>query len=676
MRVRPLVLLALVLVPTASGLTVDLAAPEAAPLDGTPVAVDVTVRGAEGPVELKAWLGGEGWQASRTWNGTSFQRSDHYALTVDPANGTWEGRLWVRANPDSSNHDRLLADGDRRVGVRARGSQRADALAAVDALSAGNRSWAAAGPQRAIAVREEGDRLAVLGAPDGRAPIRVPAATGGRSVCEEAGCRPEPGWRLQRAGDGEIVLAREPAGPPRGGGVVVADGRACALPAEPPEAERWRLAVDALDEAGRCRDASTGPSVAELLVQGRTLASAPERPGRGQVVRDPVSGGWAPWRLPSSVTPEPIATVPVDGRVRAFATAEAGLDVLAQALRLAEDRVTVTTYLLTSRPVTRLLEQAAREGVDVDLWLEPDPVGGQPAATAGLVDRLARAGVDVREAEGPTRGGLQHAKVVVVDSSLVLVLTENLTEHGLPRGGEANRGLGVGVANASLAARVEGIFREPGPSREIRPEGWQPMRAPVSVVTAPENAWRETGVPTLVREADGPVEGAVLRANPRWGPRPNPWLGALVDHSRQAPVDVLLSGAPEGAARSNREALAHLEAHPGAGRLDARLSDPRAGTVHAKALVTPEAALVGSSNWGLGGALLNREVNLIVHDAEIARRVGVIVDGWGSAPAIEGPVSRELGPAGPPHGGVALVAAASLVGLVTRGSRQARWRGR
>jgi phosphatidylserine/phosphatidylglycerophosphate/cardiolipin synthase-like enzyme len=60
---------------------------------------------------------------------------------------------------------------------------------------------------------------------------------------------------------------------------------------------------------------------------------------------------------------------------------------------------------------------------------------------------------------------------------------------------------------------------------------------------------------------------------------------------------------------------------PGPGDLDARLSDPRQGTLHAKAIATPSAALVGSTNWGLGGVLLNREVNLLVHDGRVADEV-------------------------------------------------------
>lgn len=671
MHARSLLLVCLALTPTAGGLTVELAAPEAVPLDGVPVAANVTLRDAGGPVELKAWLGGEGWQASRTWNGTAFQRSDHYAVTVDPGpDGRWSGRVWVQPNPDSANADRWRATDERLLGVRARAEDaRADVHASVDALRMENRSWAATGPDRPVAVHRGGEQLGLLGSPAGRKAIAVPDPSQDRQICGPASCAPDPAWRLTRVGEDAIELAPDEG---RQAGVLLMDGQACPLPA-PEGGEARRIAWESLREEGGCAKARPNPLAARHLHRGQAVAEAPETPGRGEIVRDPVGGGWAPWRMPEGIEPQPVPTVPVEGQARVFATAEEGLDVLAQALSQARERVTVTSYLLTSQPVTDLLARTADRGVDVHLWLEPDPVGGQPDVTADRVQRLEAHGVHVHEAAGPSEAGLQHAKIVVVDSTLLLVLTENLTEHGFPSGGEANMGLGVGIVNASLAGRVESIFRDPGQSRAIAMDGWEPFDAPVTVLKAPENAWREQGVPAWLDEAEGPVEGAVLRANPRWGPRANAWLAGLVEQSRQASVELTFSGAPEGAARSNREALAHLQAHPDAGRLSGELSDPRAGTLHAKTIVTSEGLLVGSSNWGLGGALLNREVNLIVHDPRLAEEARSIVDGWDESPRLSPDVPMPAHvPASRVSAGLACAVAAVLSSTLGAG----RWRRR
>lgn len=661
-------LLGLLLVPSASGLTVDLAAPERVPLEPTPVAIDAEIADAEEPVELKAWLGGADWQASRTWNGEAFQRSDHYARTVDPGeDGRWRGRLWVQANPDSSNAGGLHG-GELAVGVRARsGDQRAEALAAAQPFGERSTSWATAGPGRSIEVRGDGSRLAVLGSPGERAPIRVPRPGADVRVCGPEACQGSFPWRLHRVGEERIQLSetRERGGD--AGGVLVREGEACALPQAPPNSSRrWTVEVSRLEASGACRAAGEDPWAARLLALGREVSRAPERPGRGEVVRDPVEGGWAPWRLPAGSRPTPAESMRVEGRATVVDTEKAGLRVLEDVLARAEHRVTASTYLFTNERVAELLAHRASRGVDVHLWLEPDPVGGLPEQTERLREWLGTRGVQVHEAEGPTNGGLQHAKTVVVDSGLVLVLTENFTDHGLPGPGEGNEGLALGVANASLARAVESLFREPGPSREIRPQGWAPLEAPVTVVTAPENAWRTSLVPAWIEEGQGPVQGAVLRANPSWGSRANPWLEAMVNHSRQAPVEVLLSGVPDGAARSNREAIAHLSAHPRAGDLEARLSDPREGTLHAKVIATSKAALVGSSNWGLGGVLLNREVNLLVHDARLAGEVSAIVEAWREPTPSSDPLSkaREL----PFPGGLGLWVglAAAVPGVLSR----------
>lgn len=645
----------LLVVPTGQALTVAVNAPDAVLTDGTPGAATVTVREASGPVEVKAWLGGEDWQASRTFNGTAFQRSDFYALEVEPGpDGRWTGTVWVRANPGSSNADRLAA-GELVWGAGARtDDERAEAHARVDRWSGMERGWAAAGPNRSLRVVEDGDALLRLGSPTGVRPIRVPAPVDDLEVCAGQRCGPASGWQVTRADEaGARVQARDEAA---GRAVLVSEGSACVVQAGA-NASRVNLTAGRREEG--CREAREPKGLAELFARGQRLVEVPDRAGRGDVVYDPVRGGWAPWRLPGETSPEPLETVDVEGRGRVFATESEGFEVLGDVLSRAQERVTVSTYLLSSRPVAELLAKTARRGVDVHLSLEPDPIGGLGEDSQRLVEWLRGQGVDVDLVEDPSDGGLMHAKVVVVDSSLVLVVTENLTNHGFPTDGEGNVGAGVVVANASLARRIEQVFRPPGEAREIQPDAWPRLEAPVTVVTAPENAWRVAGVPAWIEAQEGPVHGAVLRANARWGPRENPWLSAMVNLSRDHGVEVLLSGAPENAARSNRQALGFLQAHPSAGNLTARLADPRRGTVHAKVLAGPDGVLVGSTNWGLGGAVLNREVNLLIEEPALADDVRAIVEGRADEPAVAERVRAQAG--GPSAGlvGVALAATAA-----------------
>lgn len=647
--------------PLASALSVDVHTPGGFVHDGTALAANVSISKASAPVEIKAWLGGDDWQASRTWNGSAFQRSDHYAFSLKPdEQGTWNGKVWVKANPASNNAQRLASEDRVKLGVRARSAgERASAMAELNPLDEERTSWAVAGPNRSVRIMSHGELVVEMGAPQGPRPIAVPQAREDLVVCGSQSCGPRPGLGLDRVDEEGAALRYPPnrsiVRPP---GVLLIGDRACALPAmglpesgpeetakQPLAAGRdpgvrsggARVTIEQMEAEDRCVEATPTADLAQLFLRGRLVSSAPDRPSRGHVVWDEATGSWAPWRLPAGAQPERIQTQVVEGFARVFPTRTQGLEVFEQTLTEARDRVTVSTYMLTSRSLADVLAQTAARGVDVHLWIEPDPVGGQPGVTEGLLDELRAAGVSVHEAPGPSRGGLQHAKIIVVDSSLVLVLTENLTNSGLPFDGQGNRGLGIGVANASLAGRVEATFRAPNASlaRQIQLENWRGFRAPVAIVTAPENAWRASGIPAWIEQQRGGLLGAVLRANTQWGPRENPWLTAMVNHSREHPVEVLLSGAPRGAAFSNRETVAHLAAHPGAGKLGARVSDPRAGTVHAKVIIGPQGLLVGSSNWGLGGALLNREVNLLVHDRGLAEEAGSIVAQWHEGDSFE-----------------------------------------
>lgn len=625
-----LVLLALAPVgPTAQGLTVSIDAPQATLVPGPPTTARVSLDHASGPVELKAWLGGSDWQASRTWNGTAFQRSDQYALTVEPdRKGQWTGRVWVRPNPSSSNADRLDAATELLLGVRVRSSgSQAETFARLESQEPRTRGWAATEPGVPVRVSSGGEPLLAIGWPHEPRPVEVPVARAQQRICDEHGCGTQTPWRLTRVETDRVrVSTVDGRVHPHEPSVLVHGTRACTVGADAdPAAVRW-VRLTNRSEEGRCVDADLDEgTVARWVVRGSTVSRAPDRPGRGAVVWDPVEDLWAPWRLPGDTEPRPIESLSVEGPALAFATEADGLDVLRQVVAMASEQVTASTYLLTSQRAAQGLASTARRGVDVDLYVEPDPIGGLPDVTEGLLSWLEARGVHVHRTEDPSDAGLQHAKVVVVDSSLVVVLTENMTDSGLPATGQGNLGVGLAIANATLAGRVEAVFQTPGEGRSIQPQGWDRIDGTVQVLTAPENAWRDLGVPAWIQAQEGPIQGAVLRANPRWGPVENPWLAAMVNQSQDHPVNLVFSGAPEGAARSNREAIAHVLAHPDAGNVSARLSDPREGTLHAKVIVGPEGVLVGSSNWGLGGALMNRELNLLVRDPALADEVGSIL---------------------------------------------------
>lgn len=650
-RLAVLALLATVATsPTVGALSVELAVPEPVPTDGTPFDARIAIEDAErSTVELKVWLGGEDWQASRTFNGSAFQRSDLYVRRADTSNGSWTGWVPLRANPDSSNAARLQAQDGATVGARVRAAGTTEtSRRQVDLLHDPERRPVQLGPDGSVRALDEG-LVAHRSNPTDEPTVTelaLPAGFDGRVCIADRSCR----------SGGELVLDRVNASSVRvrntgaraldlSTGVVLLEEGSCGLTgrlepnatrtftlAEPDEgtaAARDRSSATTTGDPASC--AGQGPTASApprtLWWRAETIDHAPDPPGWGDVVREPWGQHrWAEWRLPAGVEPRPFRMRPVEGQVTAFGTEDQGLERVLDVIEGARRRLTVSTYLFTNRIVADALEGAADRGVDVTLILEPTPVGGLPSREEGIVDRLEQAGVEVRFFAGPVaEHGLQHAKIVVADGTVLLVLTENLTMSGLPPDGDGNVGLGVGVANASIASRVEALFGEDGPDRAWTPDGWRSFEGAIGLLTSPENAWRRDAVPAWLSRA-GRVDGLILRADPSWGPRDNAWLSGLVEASRDRPVRVLATGVPDQARPDNRRALSYLLGHPDSGHLEARLAPPGLGTLHAKSLIGAETALVGSTNWGLGGVLLNREVNLLVQDRWVAQRLGSVFD--------------------------------------------------
>lgn len=628
----------------AAALTVDVWAPGPVPTDGTPFDVRVTVEGASSDVvELKAWLGGREWQASRTHNGTTFERSDRYVLDVRPREGAWTGWVTLSANPSSRNAQQLADAATGWIGVRAR-SPRAGAAngTAVDLLHDPDRALASVPPGAHVEAREDGLVARRSNRGQGARVLALALDPGfeGTLCLGDGTCATAGKVQLDRVGEARVRVRNVGSGPvDLATAVSVLEDGLCGL--------TGRLGTDGT-QTFRLRDGvgTTGvpetPSlqpcpaqlprdghrVGQLWYRGRVVDEPPDPPAWGDVVREPFGArGWAPWRLPAGYEPRPFRMEPVEGQAVAFATEREGLQRVLQVVGAARERLTVATYLFTNPLVADALARAEHRGVDVTLLLEATPVGGMPDRERAIVADLETAGVEVRTLEGAiTDHGLQHAKVIVADGGVVLVLTENLTMHGLPPDGDGNLGLGVGIANRTLAREVERLLGDPGPSRTVRLDGWRAFDGRVGVLSSPENAWRRDAVPAWVRQA-GRVDGLVLRASPDWGPRRNAWLQALVDASDRRPVRVMATGTPQGARETNRLALSLVRGHPDAGDIEARLAPPRLGTVHAKALIGPEGFVVGSSNWGMGGVVLNREVNLVVQDAALAGRLGEVFDG-------------------------------------------------
>ncbi len=177
-------------------------------------------------------------------------------------------------------------------------------------------------------------------------------------------------------------------------------------------------------------------------------------------------GASAPVTLPTSAA---TATCAAGGGCGAMATSgamgvqlfvepAAGETPILHAIEAAQTSVWVEVYLLTDANVIHALEDAAQQGVDVRVLLEPNPYGSGATSPAQTLQELQAAGVQAKGADPAFH--YTHEKALIIDGATLFILTANLTKSGL--GGTsyaANREYGVIDTTAADVAEATSIFQ-------------------------------------------------------------------------------------------------------------------------------------------------------------------------------------------------------------------------
>ena len=263
-------------------------------------------------------------------------------------------------------------------------------------------------------------------------------------------------------------------------------------------------------------------------------------------------------------------------------------------------------YLLTDdRAITAIAGRAAA-GCDVRVLLEPAPYQDDGANQAAFAT-LAAAGVDVRWSL--QRFTYTHAKAFTVDHTRLVVLTLNLTGAGL--GG--NREYVAIEDDPTDVAAAETIFAADA-------IGAATAAPPGSLVTSPESSR-----PTLLALIGGARATLALETEELTDPA---IVGALLDARGRGVAVTLAWPGPAAGAGAPFTALAAA---------GATVRAATAPPIHGKVAVADDRLLyLGSANLTSTSLDDNREVGLLLPEAETAAEVGAIVAGdaaGGDAPA-------------------------------------------
>jgi hypothetical protein len=351
------------------------------------------------------------------------------------------------------------------------------------------------------------------------------------------------------------------------------------------------------------------------------------------------------------------------GNVTGFISPDCSLDCVCGAIREADSNIRVCCYELSSVPISKALEASLSAGVAVTVLVESSPVGGMSDGQMACLSRLVEKGGDVRVLGGNLEEdivrhvGTLHSKYIVVDEELLLCLSENLVDDGVPSDRIfGNRGWGVSVRDDSLAAWLAGLFDED--SRADRCDVWDWRSDPrfVPLAQFPEESSSEHQEGLLSPHVTEAPSRVVIYASPDASPI-EPYLSSLIRNSNeilfeQFQADLLWTDRWSGeagpspvigsivAAMANgagcrglfdaswynvednglvRDALTanatRLLADAEFGSLDERSP---IGILHNKGMVLDDSVVASSNNWVRSSFARNRELAVVVESPSLA----------------------------------------------------------
>ena len=358
-------------------------------------------------------------------------------------------------------------------------------------------------------------------------------------------------------------------------------------------------------------------------------------------------------------------------KVTLFVSPDCTYDVLMDVIKNASSTIDISMYEFTHPDIAKALADAVSRGVSVRLFIEGGPVGGISNAEKGLLDYLDKAGVKVYTISStdnlPARYRFVHAKYLIADSYVTVVLSENFKESGVPRPGQSgNRGWGAAVYDTGVADYFSSVFtadiggydvsrRTAGTyslPNYLSAEAYTPVFEPLTVynvdvtpVFAPDTS--SLIGDTLAKASSSVViQQAYITKYP--GTDEHPWLTLAAKAAKSgADVRIQLDGMyyntqddgdnDELAADINRAGLPNLKA---------QILSGREGIVkiHNKGMIVDgKDVLISSINWNYNSANNNREAALIIESTEAAAYYTKVFDYDWADYTLNNPASYSLG---------------------------------
>ncbi|MCE5296681.1 MAG: phospholipase D-like domain-containing protein [Euryarchaeota archaeon] len=303
--------------------------------------------------------------------------------------------------------------------------------------------------------------------------------------------------------------------------------------------------------------------------------------------------------------------------------------------------IVLSVYTLEDPDVAYALAEAAHRGVEIDVLLEGQPVGGISTFGKRAIVTLLEDDANVlvfRSNDSYRRYEYVHAKYAIFDSRFVSISSENWGS-----GLSSNRGWGVIVDSEDLALRMNDLFQadtdrsygdvQPAPWYQVEPFTWgegvpddfvMPSRATAQMTLITSPGGSVDPIRQLIRGAEARICIEAMSMDMDWM-RSSFLLDDLLAAARSGvEVKVLLDSMNQ--YEENKASASELMGESVGLPVECKLASPYHdfSSIHNKGIIADDDVLFSSINLGAYAFNENREVGAIVRSQSIADRMSSI----------------------------------------------------
>lgn len=291
----------------------------------------------------------------------------------------------------------------------------------------------------------------------------------------------------------------------------------------------------------------------------------------------------------TKVHPRTLVVPQAESGIELFTQPESGSLPLTSMIDSAQKEVLVEVYILSDKNIITSLENAESRGVAVDVMMEQHPFGGgnlNPKTRQELTDH----GVAVSWSN--SNFALTHEKSIVIDDSILFVLSQNLSESSFTK----NREYDVKDTNKADVDEVRNIFMA-----DWKRENFTPPND-THLIVSPNNS--RAGITTLINNAQSEIDIEIEDI------ADNVITQTLSQKAKNIPVKVIIPTLKQ--INSNKKDVDRLVA---SGVAVKTLASPY---IHAKLILADNStAYTGSVNFSSQSMDENRELGIILSEPTV-----------------------------------------------------------